>query len=141
MTSAAYAQVLAVARPALVWYGNCSPAGEVLSGKALGIGQDLGEITGGDYLAAAHPRARTKVDNVVGGAHGFLVVLHDDDRVAHVAKPLQAAQEAVIIARMQADARLVKDVEDAHQSTADLAGKADSLRLAAGKGRCAAIQA
>ena len=41
------------------------------------------------------------------------------------------AQQAVVVALVQADARLVQDVEHAHQARADLRGQADALRLAA----------
>src|SRR5690606_34893661 len=41
---------------------------------------------------------------------------------------------------MQANGRLVEDINDAHQAGADLAGQADTLRFAAGKGVGAAVQ-
>ncbi len=41
---------------------------------------------------------------------------------------------------MQADGRLVQDVEHAHQAGADLGGQADALRLAAGQGGGAATE-
>ena len=41
---------------------------------------------------------------------------------------------------MQADARLVEDVQDADQAAADLPGQADALGLAAGEGRGGAVE-
>ncbi len=100
-----------------------------LAGKDFGIG------TGRDHLAAAHARARTEIDDVVGRAHRVLVVLDHEDRVAQVAKPFEAAQQPIVVARMQADARLIEDVKHADQAAADLPGQADALGLAAGKRR------
>src|SRR5262249_14215902 len=41
---------------------------------------------------------------------------------------------------MQADARLIEDVEDAHQAAADLPSQADALRLAAGQSRRTSVE-
>ena len=46
-----------------------------------------------------------------------------------------AAEEPGVVARVQADRRLVEDVEHAGQAAADLAGQADALALAPGEGR------
>ena len=45
----------------------------------------------------------------------------------------QRADQASVVALVQADARLVEDVEHAHQARADLRRQADALRLAAGE--------
>ena len=81
-------------------------------------------------VAAVLPRARADVDDVVGRADRLLVVLDHDDRVAEVAQPLERADEALVVPLVQADGRLVEDVEDADQAAADLAGQADPLGLA-----------
>ena len=49
-------------------------------------------------------------------------------------------QQAVVVAGVQADRRLVEDVEHAHQSAADLPGQPDALHLAAGERRRGAIE-
>ena len=49
-------------------------------------------------------------------------------------------EQAVVVARMQADGRLVEDVEHADQAAADLAGQADALGLAAGERRGGAVE-
>ena len=46
---------------------------------------------------------------------------------------LERREQAVVVALVQADARLVEDVEDALQARADLRREADALCLAAGK--------
>ena len=90
--------------------------------------------------AAQHAGARPQVDDPVGGAHRLLVVLDDQHGVAHVAQLLQRVQQAAVVALVQADARLVEDVEHAHQPAADLAGQADALPLAARQRRRRAVQ-
>ena len=67
---------------------------------------------------------------MVGGAHHRLVVLHDEHRVAEVAQVLERFDQPVVVHRMEADGRLVADVEHAHQAGADLRGEADALPLA-----------
>jgi hypothetical protein len=53
---------------------------------------------------------------------------------------LQGGQQAVVVALVQADGGLVEDVHDAGEARADLAGQADTLRLAAGEGVGGTIQ-
>ena len=94
----------------------------------------------GDDLAAVLAGAGAHVDDVVGRAHGLLVVLDDDHRVAQVAQAQQRVDEAPVVALVQADAGLVEDVEHADQRRADLRGQADALRLAAGQRGRGAVQ-
>jgi hypothetical protein len=52
---------------------------------------------------------------VVGGAHRLLVVLDDDDGVAEIAKLLERGEEPRVVALVQADRRLVEDVQHADE--------------------------
>ena len=88
-----------------------------------------------DHLSSALACTRAHVDHEVRGTDSVLVMLHHHDRVAQVTQVAQRGDEAVVIALMEADARLVKDVEHAHKASADLRGQADALGLAARKGR------
>ena len=99
-----------------------------------GRGGDVGGGALGDDLAAVHAGAGADVDDVVGLADRLLVVLDHDHGVAGVAQVLERGEQAVVVALVQADGRLVEDVEDAGQAAADLAGEADALALAAGEG-------
>ena len=58
-------------------------------------------------------------------------MFHHDHRVAKVAQARQRAQQALVVALVQADAGFVQHVHHADQSRADLGGQADALRLAA----------
>ena len=91
-------------------------------------------------LAAAVARAGAEVDEVVGRLDDLAVVLDQDQRVAQVAEVPQGRQQPGVVARVQADRRLVEHVEHARQAAADLAGQADPLALAAGERRRAAGQ-
>ena len=56
-------------------------------------------------------------------------------------KLLERAEQAIVIARVQADRRLVQHVQHAAQARADLRGEANALRFAAGQRGGGAIQA
>ncbi len=58
-------------------------------------------------------------------------MLDHDHRVAEVAQPLQGREQPVVVALMEADRRLVQDIEHAGQARADLRGEPDALALAA----------
>ena len=53
---------------------------------------------------------------------------------------VERVEQPVVVARVQADRRLVEDVEHADQAAADLAGQANALRLAAGERRRGAVE-
>ena len=85
----------------------------------------------GDHVAAVLAGSRPHVDEPVGAAHHLLVVLDDEHRVAEVAQRLERPDQAVVVALVQADRRLVEDVEHADELRADLGGETQPLRLAA----------
>ena len=130
-------------RPAVGRDGDRGRAAEVACRSATSFDflTFAGDPGRGD-LAAAVARAGSEVDQVVGRLDHLAVVLDEDQRVAQVAEVLQSASSKPgVVARMEADRRLVEDVEDARQAAADLAGQADPLALAAGERRRAAGQA
>jgi hypothetical protein len=93
-----------------------------------------------DHLAAEAAGHRAHVDDVVRGAHHFLIMLHHDHGIAQVAQLLQHVDQALGIAGVQADAGLVQDVHAAHQAAAQGGGQVDALGLAAAEGIAAAVQ-
>ena len=86
---------------------------------------------GVDDLPAVLTGARADVDDPVGVADGVLVVLDHDEGVAEVLEPDEGLDEALVVALVEADRRLVEDVEDADQAGADLGRQPDALGLAA----------
>lgn len=75
--------------------------------------------------------AGTEVENAVGVGHDDVVVLDDEEGVPLGAEALHGGDEAVVVARMQADGGLVEDVEHAGEVGAELGGEADALGFAA----------
>ena len=118
-------------RAALLRQRDLPRAGEVLPGEAGGVGHDVVGRALRDDLAAVDAGAGADVDHVVGLHDRVLVVLDDDDRVADVAQVLERAEQALVVALMQADRRLVEHVEHAGEAGADLRGEADALGFAA----------
>ena len=112
-------------------HGGC--AAEITAGKRRRRGHDLLRRAFGDDEASQASRARSKIENKIGVADGFFVVLDDENRVAQVAEFFQSLDEAIVVALVQADGRLVEHVENAAQARADLRGKTDALALAAGE--------
>ena len=65
-------------------------------------------------------------------------MLDDEQRVAALQQNIERLQEALRVARMQAERRLVEDVADAVQAAAELRRQPGSLELAAAQGRSVA---
>ena len=108
-------------------------AGEILAGERMRREPDLLGRALRDDLPAVLAGARSHVDDVVRCADRIVVVLDDDHAVAEIAQVLQRREQAVVVALVQADRRLVQHVHDAGEPGSDLRGEADPLRLAAGE--------
>ena len=115
-------------------------ARQVLPGERPGDLLDHVHGALGHHGAAVLAGARAHVHDVVGRAHGALVVLDHDHGVAQVAQALQGGDQALVVALVQPDRGLVEDVQHAHQRRADLGGQPDPLRLTAREGRRGALQ-
>src|SRR6185436_14891536 len=76
----------------------------------------------------------------LGAANRLLVVLDDHDRVALGNELLDRREQQRVVARVQADRRLVEDVADAAQVRAELRREPDALGLAAGQRRRRAVE-
>ena len=108
-----------------------APAGEEVAGDGALRAHHLLRGALGDDLAAVLAGARPHVDDPVGDAHHLLVVLDDEHGVAERLQPLQRRDQAVVVALVEADRRLVEDVEDADELRADLRREPQPLCLAA----------
>ena len=135
LTCAANPQAVPVSPASLVGDRDRLPPAQVLAGDGFGTGADFLDRASRDDPAAVDARAGADVDDMVGRAHGLLVMLHDDQRIAEIAQLLERPQQLFVVALVQADAGLVQDIEDAHQARTDLGSQADALRLAAGERR------
>ena len=108
--------------------------------RIAGCASDRAAVPCADHLAAAHAGAGPEVDHVLGAADGVLVVLDDDQRVALRLELGERVEQDAVVARMQADRRLVEDVADAAQIGAELRGEPDALRFAARQRRRRAVE-
>src|SRR5258708_17225471 len=107
----------------------------------LGGGIKLRRIAMRDKLADGVSGTGAEIDNEIGAADGVFVVLDDQNGIAEVAKMLERTEKAGIVAGVEADARLVKNVKNATQARTDLRGQADALGFATGKRGGGTIQA
>ena len=135
LARALHHELLALRAAAVRGHGDAALAREELAGERARLGEDVPEGTLRDDVAAVLARARADVDDPVRAADGLLVVLDDDDGIADVAHAEERADEPRVVALVEADRRLVEDVEDAHEARADLRREPDALRLAAGERR------
>ena len=134
LAGAAHDERLAVAlAPPLAGIGHRALAAQERAGDRARLGEDGLERPVGDDLAAVLARPGPDVDDPVGRPDRLLVVLDDEDRVAEVAQPGQRRDELGVVALVEADRRLVEDVQDAHQRRPDLGRQPDPLGLAAGQ--------
>ena len=60
-------------------------------------------------------------------------MLDDKHGVADVAQTAEGVEQLVVIPLVQADGRLVEDIQNADEARADLRGQPDTLAFAAGK--------
>ena len=116
-------------------------ARHVLASDRIGRSQNVGASALSHHAPAVHARARPHVNHMVGHADHVFVVLDHQHAVADVAQVLQRADQAVVVALMQANAGFIQHIHHARQARADLAGQSDALRLAARQRFGAAVQA
>ena len=76
----------------------------------------------------------------VGRQNGVFVMLHDNQRIVQVTQFFERFNQAVIVARVQADGRLVQHIQHAREAGADLRGQVYALGLAARKRLAFALQ-
>ena len=110
-------------------------ARQVARGERGGAaGQQFLHGTLEDDLAAVFAGAGPQIDDVIGGAHDFRVVLDHHDGISDLAQFLEDADQPPGVARVQPDGGLVEHVASPHQARPQAGGQLDALRFAARKG-------
>src|SRR6267154_5042871 len=120
--------------------GNAEFAAEVFSGERLLIVEHVSVSAGEEELAAEFACAGAEIDDVAGGFDGVRVVFDDENSVAEVAQGFEDVDQALRVARVEADAGFVENVERADEMRAERSGELDALRFAAREGGSEAIQ-
>ena len=118
---------------ALVGQTDHAPSHKISAGQRVGTGHDLLGRARADHLATVLASTRAHIDHVVRGANRILVMLNHDHGVANVTQALQRGDQALVIALVQANRRLVQNVEHAHKTGSDLRRQTDALGFAARK--------
>ena len=93
-----------------------------------------------DNFAPGHTCARTYINNMVGDFDHFLVMLHEDDRVAVVFQFLHRLLHQQNVVVVEAHAGFVKDIHYVRQRRVDVFCDFAALRLAARKCSDGAVQ-
>ena len=82
----------------------------------------------------------SQVDDKIRSANRFLIVLHNEKRIAFVLEPLERIEQHAIVTRMQANRRFVQDVAHALQVGAELRRQSNALRFTTRQRRRCAIE-
>ena len=72
----------------------------------------------------------SNVVHVVSGSNRILIMFDHNYSIAEIAKAEECVDHTVLIKKKKSDRGFIKDVHDANQTGADLAGETDPLRLA-----------
>ena len=104
------------------------------------MADDFREGAGGDDPPAVRPSSGTEVYDVIPPPYGFLVVFHDNHRIALVSKFNEGVEQHRIVAAVQTDRRFVKNIADPPEVRTELRGKADSPAFASAQGGCGTVQ-
>ena len=120
-------------------HAHFSAPAQIRARECVGVAQVLGAAVK-HYSAAALARAGAHVDHAVGGQHHGRVMLHHHQRVASIAQALHGHNDAVHVARVQANAGLVEHKQGIDQRGAQGGGQVDALHFAAAQGTALAVQ-
>jgi hypothetical protein len=86
------------------------------------------------------PSARSNVDQVIACPHQRFIMFDHHDRIALLLQIAQSGNQSIVIARMQADGRLVQEVQNAHEPRADAGSQTHPLPFTAAKRIGRAVQ-
>ena len=128
-----------VAHQALEAHAHLLASAQVGAGQGVGLAQ-IGGAAVKHNVPAALARAGAHVDHAVGRQHDGGVVLHHHQGVAGVTQALHGHDDAVHVARVQANAGLVQHKQGVDQRGAQRRGEVDALHLAAAQGAALAVE-
>ena len=109
-------QACRVARTTVPRHVDATRTAQILSRNRGGGVDHIVNRASRDDFAAMLASARTEIDEVVGLANRFFVVLDDDDRVAEITELLERVEQPPVVALVQADAGFVEDIQHADEA-------------------------
>src|SRR6185295_15047721 len=127
--------------PPLQGDGDAFSAAQVVRRHRPGSVCHRARRAGEHHATAALAGARAEIDDVVGSTDDGRVVLDDDHRVPLVTQAEKDARQPLRIPGVQADGRLVQNVERVYERRADGRRQVDALELAAGERPRLALEA
>ena len=86
-----------------------------------------------DNLATMTASTRPKVHNLIAARDDFAIMLDQNQRVTEVTQLVKCLEQAMVVARMQTDCRLIQYIQYAAQTTAQLTGQPDPLGFVTGE--------
>ena len=116
LVSAYHLQISAVSLSSFLGNGYALFAGKIRARDRLGVIHDLFGSSRGNYLTAVYSCTGANINYIIRGKHSLLIVLNDDDRVAYITKLFESAYKLGIVSLMKSDARLIKDIQNSHES-------------------------
>ena len=134
---ATHPQPVGARRPPCAGYADALLAREILTGERVA---GLRDRAGVNDVAATLSRAGAELDHEIGLADGAQIMLDHEHGVSCVAKTPEQRQQAVGVARMEADRGLIEDVQRVDQTRAQRVGQCDALGLATGEGAGLALE-
>ena len=113
---------------------------EILCRKGIRTLQNLLQGSLRHQGPATRAGSGTQIQNVVSGADGVLVMLHNDHRVSQITKITESLDQPIIVPLVQTDTGFIEHVEDARKPRSDLRGQPDTLGLTAGESAALATE-
>src|SRR5437660_5057802 len=125
---------------AILWRFDFELASQVLRRERLSAFNHFTSRALKNYFAPELARPRTDVNELVRRQHHFRFVFDNQNGVPDIAEILEYANESRIVARVQANRRLVENVKRADQRSSQVGRKLNSLRFSARQSRSEPVE-
>ena len=122
-----------ITRPTVLRNRNRFFPGEILACQALATLPNLFRCTACHNMPTQTPRARAKIEQLVGTGNDVPVMLHHKQSIAQVTKFTECCNKSAIIPGMKSDGWLIQHIQYPTQPASNLACKAYSLQFATRK--------
>src|SRR5205809_928987 len=94
-----------------------------------------------DQVSAFSAGAWAKINDIVGTANGFFIVLNDNDSITEITQFFERREEARVVFVVKSDGWLIEHVQHPTKLRSDLSRQANSLALSTRERICRALKA